>query len=173
MAPVPHVRTTWTSATGGSATAVADLPVRTVSARQVADWFELVAAADRALADEMDWIGGCRAPVCWDTVVRLEALLHRLRDGARLRAELATLDPELLRAGGALWVRRARLARRSTPVPAAAVAAATSPRAGRTVGGSAATAAGDVVAADAQRPPRGDAAQGAAERAAAEPGTGP
>lgn len=148
MAPVPGVRTTSTQATGGSAPAFVALPVRALSAGQVADWFELVARADRALAEEMDWVGGCRAPACWETVVRLESLLHRLRDGARVRAELALLDPDLLRAGGAVWVRRAGLGRPFTSDPAPA-------------------AAGDLLAASARCGVRGVAEQGAAGRGGA------
>ncbi len=70
---------------------------------QVAGQIELVACADRALAGELDRIGACRAPVCTETVLRLESLLVGLRDAARVRADLARLDPELLRTGAALW----------------------------------------------------------------------
>ncbi len=77
-----------------------------VSAGDVADRVEIVARADQALADELDWIGGRRAPVCSETVARLDALLGRLRNGADVRGELASLDPAVLRAGAALWVRR-------------------------------------------------------------------
>lgn len=73
------------------------------AAGEVAGQIELVARADRSLARELDRIGACRAPVCAGTVMRLEALLVGLRDAARVRADLARLDPELLRAGAALW----------------------------------------------------------------------
>lgn len=74
------------------------------TAGDVAGQLEVVVRADLALAQEMDRIGACRAPVCTETVTRLEALLVGLRDAARVRTDLALLDPELLRAGAALWV---------------------------------------------------------------------
>lgn len=76
------------------------------SVSDVVAWFALVASAEEALADELDWIGGCRAPVCTESVTRLERLLDRLRVAARVRGELAMLDPDLLRAAGAVWVQR-------------------------------------------------------------------
>lgn len=76
------------------------------AAAQVAGQIEVVARADRALARELDRIGTCRAPVCAETVLRLEALLVGLRDAAQVRAELARLDPDLLHAGAALWAGR-------------------------------------------------------------------
>ena len=81
------------------------------SVSDVAAWFALVASAEEALADELDWIGGCRAPVCTETVTRLERLLDRLRVAARVRGELAVLDPALLRAGGAVWVQQRAVGR--------------------------------------------------------------
>jgi hypothetical protein len=73
------------------------------AAAEVSGQIELVARADRALAGEMDRIGACRAPVCTETVLQLESLLVDLRDAARVRTDLARVDPELLQAGAALW----------------------------------------------------------------------
>ena len=77
----------------------------------VAAWFALVASAEEALADELDWIGGCRAPVCAETVTRLERLLDQLRVAARVCGELAVLEPALLRAAGAVWVQQRAVGR--------------------------------------------------------------
>jgi hypothetical protein len=88
-----------------------DQQVAAISADDVADRIEVVAGADRALADVIDWIGGRRAPVCVEAVTRLDWLLGRLREGVRVRAELTVLDPALLRAGGVLWIRRRSAAR--------------------------------------------------------------
>ena len=93
------------------------------SVSDVVAWFALVASAEEALADELDWIGGCRAPVCSETVTRLERLMGRLRVAARVRGELAMLDPDLLRAAGAVWVQR----RAVGPVRCCATSAAASP----------------------------------------------
>ena len=95
----------------------------TYSISDVVAWFGLVALAEEALTDELDWIGGCRAPVSSETVTRLERLLGRLRVAARVRGELAMLDPDLLRAAGAVWVQR----RAVGPVRCCATSASASP----------------------------------------------
>ena len=110
------------------------------SVDDVVAWFALVALAEQALADELDWIGGCRAPVCSETVTRLERLLGRLRVAARVCGELAMLDPDLLRAAGAVWVQRravgpVRCCATSSAVSAATSTASVAPSAGRRPGG--------------------------------------
>ena len=94
-----------------------------VSAGDVADRIEIVARADQALADELDWIGGRRVPVCSETGARLDAQLGRLRNGADVRGKLASLDPALLRAGAALWGPR-RASAAGPPAAGAATAVA-------------------------------------------------
>lgn len=120
MTPAPDVSRTPNPADDDGVPVRADAPV---SAGDVADRIEIVARADQALADELDWIGGCRAPVCSETVARLDALLGRLRDGADVRGELTSLDPAVLRAGAALWVRR-RASAAGPPAAGAATAVA-------------------------------------------------
>ena len=111
MTPAPVVSST---AKPGTRTGVrrqgASQPAQ-CSVSDVAAWFALVASAEEALADELDWIVGCRAPVCTETVTRLERLLDRLRVAARVRGELAVLDPALLRAVGAVWVQERAVGR--------------------------------------------------------------
>lgn len=97
----------------------------------VADLIEVVAVATRALAEVLDWIGGRRAPVGAQTVLRLETLLVRLREGVRVRSQLATLTPQLLAGGGVLWTRSRHHARAHAHAPAPApqpASAAPAPR---------------------------------------------
>ena len=110
------------------------------SVSDVVAWFALVASAEEALADELDWIGGCRAAVCSETVTRLERLLGRLRVAARVRGELAMLDPDLLRAAGAVWVQRravgpGRCCATSAAASSTVSPASVAPSAGRCPGG--------------------------------------
>lgn len=81
---------------------------------EVADLIERVAVADRSPAQVMDWI----AAVCAETVlclkgVCLKAGLVEVREGARVRSQLAALTPGLLDAGSALSACR-RTERRAT-----------------------------------------------------------
>jgi hypothetical protein len=127
MSPAPDVSRTPNPADFADALISADAPV---SAGDVADRIEIIARADQALADELDWIGSCRAPVCSGTVARLDALLGRLRTGADVRVELTSLEPALLASGAALWVRRRMPAGRQQPAaawPAGAMSARTLP----------------------------------------------
>ncbi len=87
--------------------------------RQVADLLDTMAMADQALADELDRIGADRRRVCEATVVRLEQLLARVREGADARAVLEGLDSTLLQDGALHWAAR-RHDRPSRPEAAAA-----------------------------------------------------
>lgn len=86
-----------------------------LSASSVANDIELLAHADHTLAAELDLIAASRTPVCAATVGRLEDLLEIVRDGARVRSQLQTLDPELLRTGGQLWLARRQQAQPGDP----------------------------------------------------------
>lgn len=89
--------------------------------RQVADLLDTMAMADQALADELDRIGADRRRVCQATVVRLEQLLARVREGADARAVLEGLDSTLLQDGALRWAAR-RHGGPSRPEAAAAAA---------------------------------------------------
>jgi len=89
--------------------------------RQVADLLDTLAMADQALADELDRIGADRRRVCEATVVRLEQLLARVREGADARAVLEGLNRTLLQDGALHWTAR-RHDRPSRPEAAAAAA---------------------------------------------------
>jgi len=73
---------------------------------QVADLLDTMAMADQALAAELDRIGADRRRVCKATVVRLEQLLARVREGADTRAVLEGLDSTLLQDGALHWAAR-------------------------------------------------------------------
>ncbi len=73
---------------------------------QVADLLDTMAMADQALADELARIGADRRRVCEATVVRLEQLLARVREGADARAVLEGLNSTLLQDGALHWVAR-------------------------------------------------------------------
>jgi len=88
---------------------------------QVADLLDTMAMADQALADELDRIGADRRRVCQATVVRLEQLLARVREGADARAVLEGLDSTLLQDGALRWAAR-RHGGPSRPEAAAAAA---------------------------------------------------
>lgn len=79
-----------------------------VTAEQVADLLEAVAAANDCMAAEAARIAGAQAAVTQATVDRLTRLADQLRPGANARAQLAELEPQLLLAGTALWLRRLR-----------------------------------------------------------------
>jgi len=85
--------------------------------RQVADLLDTM-----AMADELDRIGADPRRVCEATVVRLEQLLGRVREGADARAVLEGLDSTLLQDGALHWAAR-RHDRPSRPEAAAAAAA--------------------------------------------------
>ena len=77
---------------------------------QVIAGIEVVSAASRRLAAEVDRIIGCRAAVSLATVDRLIQRAEGLRPAAVTRARLCGLEPDLLVAGmSARWARgRAR-----------------------------------------------------------------
>ncbi len=77
-----------------------------VTTASVADDIEQLAQADQTLAGGLDEIVASRVRVCPATVGRLEDLLEIVRVGVRVRGRLQRLDPELLRAGGELWLTR-------------------------------------------------------------------
>ncbi len=76
------------------------------SAEDVADLLELLAAANGRLRAELAALADSPAAVSQTTVGRLDALITQMRPAARVRAELAAIDHELLLAGAAVWVRR-------------------------------------------------------------------
>jgi len=94
--------------------------------RQVADLLDTMAMADQALAAELDRIGADRRRVCEATVVRLEQLLARVREGADARAVLEGLDSTLLQDGALHWAAR----RHDRPSRSEAAAAAALPLSG-------------------------------------------
>jgi len=74
---------------------------------QVIAWIEVVSAASRRLAAEVDRIIGCRAAVSLATIDRLIQRAEGLRPAAAARARLCGLEPDLLVAGmSARWARR-------------------------------------------------------------------
>jgi hypothetical protein len=77
-----------------------------MSADGVAELLGRLWAAGGAVAEELDRIGSSRTLVSAATVAGLEAALARLRPAVGLRAQLAHLDPGLLRAGTAIWAHR-------------------------------------------------------------------
>lgn len=85
-----------------------DAAHRTVE--QVADLLDVVYQANGRMAAEVDRIIGSRAAVSQATIDRFTRLAADLRPGARARAELSDLDPDLLLAGTSVWMacRRAR-----------------------------------------------------------------
>jgi hypothetical protein len=98
------------------------VPITT--ADQVADLLATVADANGRIAAEADRISNSRAAVSVATVNRLTRLADGLRPGARARAQLAEIDPDLLLAGTSVWLTRRRQAPASGAASAAARAAA-------------------------------------------------
>jgi hypothetical protein len=92
----------------------ADSPHSPLTAAQVADMLDQLAAVDRQLADELDRIGASRSPVSRATVAALESVLVALRPAAQVRELLARADRRVLLAGLRLWERR-RFPLRSIP----------------------------------------------------------
>ena len=83
-----------------------DAAHRTVE--QVADLLDAVYQANGRMAAEVDRIIGSRAAVSQATIDRFTRLAADLRPGARARAELSDLDPDLLLAGTSVCMARRR-----------------------------------------------------------------
>lgn len=77
-----------------------------MSATQIADLLESLAAANTALAAELDAIGARRGSLSQSTVDRLDHLVQQLGPAARIRPVLAQLDPQDLLDGAREWCRR-------------------------------------------------------------------
>ena len=81
-----------------------------VTTASIADDIDRLAHADQSLAVGLDGIVVSRVRVCPATAGQLKDLLEIVRVRCRLqRLDPDVLDPDVLRAGGALW-----LARRAT-----------------------------------------------------------
>jgi len=76
------------------------------SSAEIADLLEVLAAANWALAVELEAISVSRASLSQATVNRLEQLVEQMRPAARVREVLAGLDPRVLLAGAREWHRR-------------------------------------------------------------------
>ena len=88
----------------GHVAATAAAPV--FSSAEIADLLEVLAAANWALAVELEAISVSRASLSQATVNRLEQLVEQMRPAARVREVLAGLDPRVLLAGAREWHRR-------------------------------------------------------------------
>ncbi|HYN73979.1 MAG TPA: hypothetical protein VES60_15875 [Nakamurella sp.] len=75
------------------------------SSAEIADLLDVLAAANSALAVELEAISGSRASLSQVTVNRLEQLVEQMRPAAQVREVLAGLDPRVL-AGAREWHRR-------------------------------------------------------------------
>ena len=76
------------------------------SSAEIADLLEVLAAANWALAVELEAISGSRASLSQVTVNRLEQLVEQMRPAAQVREVLAGLDPRVLLDGARGWHRR-------------------------------------------------------------------
>lgn len=79
-----------------------------VSADDVADLFESLAAASSQFRRTLDRLVAARFPVCVATINQLEQLLADMRPAAVHREQLALLDSGLLLDGAARWDHRRR-----------------------------------------------------------------
>jgi hypothetical protein len=75
------------------------------SSAEIADLLDVLAAANSALAVELEAISGSRASLSQVTVNRLEQLVEQMRPAAQAREVLAGLDPRVLD-GAREWHRR-------------------------------------------------------------------
>ncbi len=73
---------------------------------QIAHAFDLLAAANQWLTEELRWLADCENPLSQVSVNRLTALGRRMQPAAQARAALAHADPAVVLAGMAMWVGR-------------------------------------------------------------------
>ena len=76
------------------------------SSADIADLLDVLAAANSALAVELEAISVSRASLSQVTVNRLEQLVEQMRPAAQVREVLAGLDPRVLLDGAREWHRR-------------------------------------------------------------------